>query len=110
MGGGEAAVYVVVDHHDGGQAARADAPAGVQGEQPVAGDAAGGDVQLLLHRAEHIRGALYVAGGAQAHGDLVLPLGVQGEEGVEAGYCRKPMKESTEEMRERAKVIYNKYF
>lgn len=32
------------------------------------------------------------------------------EEGVEAGYCRKPMKEATPEMIEQAKVIYNKYF
>ena len=32
------------------------------------------------------------------------------EEGVEAGYCRNPMKEATPEMIEQAKVIYNKYF
>ena len=32
------------------------------------------------------------------------------EEGVEAGYCRKPMKEATPEMIEQAKVIYKKYF
>ena len=32
------------------------------------------------------------------------------EEGVEAGYCRKPMKEATPEMVKQAKVIYSKYF
>lgn len=32
------------------------------------------------------------------------------EEGVEAGYCRQPMKEATEEMREKAKAMHKKYF
>ena len=32
------------------------------------------------------------------------------EFGVEAGYCRQPMKEATPEMRAKAKEIYNKYF
>lgn len=31
------------------------------------------------------------------------------EQGVDAGYCRQPMKTSTNEMREKAKDIYNKY-
>ncbi len=31
------------------------------------------------------------------------------EQGVDAGYCRQPMKISTKEMIERAKYIYNKY-
>ena len=29
---------------------------------------------------------------------------------MEAGYCRKPMKEATPEMVKQAKVVYNKYF
>ena len=32
------------------------------------------------------------------------------EQGVEAGYCRQPMKEATEEMKQKAKEMYNKYF
>lgn len=32
------------------------------------------------------------------------------EFGVNAGYCKRPFKESTEEMKEKAKHIYNKYF
>ncbi|OJT89871.1 N-acetylneuraminate lyase, partial [Clostridioides difficile] len=32
------------------------------------------------------------------------------EQGVEAGYCRQPMKEATDEMKSRAKEIYRKYF
>ena len=32
------------------------------------------------------------------------------EQGVEAGYCRQPMKEATPEMRAKAKEMYNKYF
>ncbi|MGX4599340.1 N-acetylneuraminate lyase [Faecalimicrobium sp. JNUCC 81] len=32
------------------------------------------------------------------------------EEGVEAGFCRKPMKEATEEMRAKAKEMHKKYF
>ncbi|MEF9990950.1 MAG: N-acetylneuraminate lyase [Romboutsia sp.] len=31
------------------------------------------------------------------------------EEGVEAGYCRQPMKEATDEMREKAKAMHKKY-
>ncbi|MGL5243757.1 MAG: N-acetylneuraminate lyase [Sarcina sp.] len=32
------------------------------------------------------------------------------EDGVDAGYCRQPMKEATPEMKEKAKEIYAKYF
>ncbi|MGL4570635.1 MAG: N-acetylneuraminate lyase [Clostridium sp.] len=32
------------------------------------------------------------------------------EQGVEAGYCRQPMKEATKEMRKKAREINNKYF
>ena len=32
------------------------------------------------------------------------------EEGVEAGFCRQPMKEATEEMRAKAKEMHKKYF
>ena len=32
------------------------------------------------------------------------------EQGVEAGYCRQPMKEPTPEMRAKAKEMYSKYF
>ncbi|MDU1855914.1 MAG: dihydrodipicolinate synthase family protein, partial [Clostridium baratii] len=32
------------------------------------------------------------------------------EQGVNAGYCRKPLKEPTEEMIEKAKEINKKYF
>ena len=32
------------------------------------------------------------------------------EQGIDAGFCRQPMKESTPEMRANAKVIYEKYF
>ncbi len=32
------------------------------------------------------------------------------EQGVEAGYCRQPMKEATDEMRVKAKEMYQKYF
>ncbi|MEG1001833.1 N-acetylneuraminate lyase [Clostridium sp.] len=32
------------------------------------------------------------------------------EQGVEAGYCRQPMKEATKEMRKQARAINNKYF
>lgn len=32
------------------------------------------------------------------------------EEGVEAGYCRKPMKKPTDEMKSKAEEIYGKYF
>ncbi|MBY0757265.1 N-acetylneuraminate lyase [Clostridium sardiniense] len=36
--------------------------------------------------------------------------GLLQEAGVDAGYCRQPMKESTEEMKIKTKEIYNKYF
>ena len=32
------------------------------------------------------------------------------EQGIEAGFCRQPMKEATPEMRAKAKVMYEKYF
>ncbi|MGL4986683.1 MAG: N-acetylneuraminate lyase [Treponemataceae bacterium] len=32
------------------------------------------------------------------------------EQGVDAGYCKKPMKEATAKMKETAKAIYKKYF
>ncbi|MGG7078911.1 N-acetylneuraminate lyase [Clostridium sardiniense] len=36
--------------------------------------------------------------------------GLLQEAGVDAGYCRQPMKEATEEMKIKTKEIYNKYF
>ncbi|GAA0070405.1 N-acetylneuraminate lyase [Clostridium sardiniense] len=36
--------------------------------------------------------------------------GLLQEAGVDAGYCRQPMKEPTEEMKIKTKEIYNKYF
>ena len=59
--GGEAAIDVIIDHHDRGQTAGAHAAAGVQGELAVRGDGAGDNAQLLFHGVEHGGRALDIA-------------------------------------------------
>ena len=44
-------------------------------------------MQVFFHCGQNIRRALDVAGGAQAHRDLILPLGIHGELGVEGGHA-----------------------
>lgn len=80
--GGESAVDIVVDRHDGGESARADAAAGFDGEARVVTALAGADAESLAYLVEDSLRAFDIAGGSETYGDVVSALGAQSELGV----------------------------
>ena len=78
---------VVVDHHDGGKTAGAEAGHGFQREVQILGGFAGLDVEVMTHRLEHGSSAADVAGRSLADADDVLAAGVEMELCVECDYA-----------------------
>ena len=81
----EPAVDVLVDRDHGGEAARADAAAGLQRKFTVGGAAVLPHVQKLLEPVVDRLGVFDVARRPQAHGNLVFPFRRQGKLGIERG-------------------------
>jgi len=77
--GSESAVDIVVDRHDGGKSARADAAAGFDGEACVVTALAGADAESLAYLVEDSLRAFDIAGGSETYGDIVSALGAQSE-------------------------------
>ena len=75
----QAAVYIVVDRHDRGQAARADAAACVQAELAVFRAFAARNMQFFLQLLVDLAAALYIARRAQANADFVFTLRTKAE-------------------------------
>ena len=75
--GGESAVDIVVDRHDGSESARADAAAGFDGEARVVTALAGADAESLAYLVEDSLRAFDIAGGSETYGDVVSALGLR---------------------------------
>ena len=79
----QAAVYLVIYHHNRRQSAGAYTAAGVQRELAVGSTFAVGNAQKLFELFENVAGALNVAGGSETDGNPVLALGLKRELRIE---------------------------
>src|SRR5699024_3024324 len=103
-----AAVNVLVDREDRGEAAGADAAAGRQREQAVLRTFLRLDAELRDEAVEHLVRALDVAGGAETDRDVVLTLRRQRKLRVEGGNAVNLLKGNVEPARDFLLYLHRK--
>ena len=99
--GRELAIDFVADHHDGREAAGADAAAAVDREQPVLGAFAARDAELFFDLGKDLIRSFHIACSSQAHADAVLALGLERELRVERDHAVHLGKGDPEAFRDR---------